>query len=142
MHGQVGQERLDRGFGRAKVVARPQAVETDEAYAPLHLGAFGMHGGVVETEHASNFIEECGVLTSCRVRPIRSPLWRPEITDNRHRANLPENPTNIALSGLLATFGDEPNRVRGPGVQGHPTAPLTSHRPSGLSHPARTLKRR
>ena len=31
MHGQVGQERLDHGFGRGKVVARPHAVETDEA---------------------------------------------------------------------------------------------------------------
>ena len=58
-----------------------------------------MNGVVVETEHLSNFIEEFGWLTSCRVRHIRSPSWRPEIADNRHRAKLPENPSNIALSG-------------------------------------------
>jgi len=53
----------------------------------------------VETEHFADFIEEFGLLTSRRVRHRRSLYWRPEIADNGHWAKLPENPTNIALSG-------------------------------------------
>ena len=34
------------------------AVETDEPYNPLHSGALGVNGGVVETEYLSHFIEE------------------------------------------------------------------------------------
>jgi len=58
-----------------------------------------MHGGVVETEHLADGIEELGGLTSRRVRHTRSPSWRPAIVDNGYGAKLPENPTNIALSG-------------------------------------------
>jgi hypothetical protein len=62
-----------------------------------------MNGVVVETEHLADCIEELGLLTSRRIRHIRFPQWRPEITDNRHWAKLPENPANIALSGQNGT---------------------------------------
>jgi hypothetical protein len=98
-HGQVSQERLDLGFGGEEVRARPQAVETDEPYDALDRGALGVHRVVVETAHLSGYIEACWVLTSRRVRPTKSPSWRPELADNRHWAKLPEKQPNIALSG-------------------------------------------
>jgi hypothetical protein len=58
-----------------------------------------MKRGVVETERLSDFSEEFGRLTSGRVRHTRFPSWHPEMADNRHRAKLPENQANIALSG-------------------------------------------
>jgi hypothetical protein len=61
-------------------------------------------GVVVQTEYLSHFIEEFGLLTSCHVRHRRFPSWCPEIADHRYRANLPDNPANIILSGLLRTF--------------------------------------
>ena len=73
VQGQVGQEGFDLRFGREEVLARPHAMEPDEADDALHRGAFGVHGIVMEAEHLSHFIEECGWLTSCRVGPIRSP---------------------------------------------------------------------
>ena len=99
IHRQVGQERLDLGFGGDEVFAGPHAVETDESYDPLHRGALGVNGVVMETEHVSDVIEEFWLLTARRVRHIRASSWRLEIADNRHRAKLPENPANIALSG-------------------------------------------
>ena len=71
MHGQVRQERFDLRFGREEVVARPHAMEMDEADDPLTEGAFGVHRGVVQTEHPSDFMEACGLLTSGRVRHIK-----------------------------------------------------------------------
>jgi len=47
-------------------------------------------------------LEKSGVWISRRVRPIIPPWWCPEIADNRHRAKLPENPSNIVLSGQNA----------------------------------------
>ena len=73
MHGQVRQERFDLRFGGEEVLARPHAVETDEPYDPIHIGALGVHGVVVETEHLADFIEELGLLTSRRIRHRRSP---------------------------------------------------------------------
>jgi hypothetical protein len=99
IHRQVGQERLDLGFGGEEVFAGPHAVETDESYDPLHIGSLGVNGVVVETEHLADVIEEFWLLTSRRVRHRRPPSWCPEIVDNGHWAKLPENPTNIALSG-------------------------------------------
>jgi len=58
-----------------------------------------VNGVVLKTEHLTDFIEEFRWLTSCCITPISSPLWHPESIDYRHRAKLPENPTNIALSG-------------------------------------------
>ena len=49
MHRQVGQKRLDPGFGGEEVFARPRAVETDESYDPLHTGALDVNGVVVQT---------------------------------------------------------------------------------------------
>jgi hypothetical protein len=41
-----------------------------------------------------------GLLTAARLRDIRLTLsWRPVSAANKHRAKLPENPANIALSG-------------------------------------------
>jgi hypothetical protein len=77
LHRQVSQERLDPGFGGEEVCARPHAMETGEPSDPLHLGALGVHGGVVETEHLADFVEESGWLTSRRVRHIRSFVMRP-----------------------------------------------------------------
>jgi hypothetical protein len=58
-----------------------------------------VNGVVVQTEHLSHFIEEFGLWISRRVRHMIPPWWCPEIADNRHRAKLPENQSNIALSG-------------------------------------------
>jgi hypothetical protein len=73
-------------------------VETDESYEPLHRGALGVHGVVVQTEHLVHVIEEFGLLISRRGRHIIPPWWWLEIGDNRHRATLPEHQSNIALS--------------------------------------------
>src|SRR5688572_14690265 len=97
MHRQVSQERFDLRFGGEEVLAPPHAVEADESCDPLHRGALGGHGVLVQTEHRVNFIAECGFWVSRRVRPIIPPWWCPEIADNRHWAKLPENPTNIIL---------------------------------------------
>ena len=59
----------------------------------------GVNGVVVKTEHLSDLIKEFGRLTSCSIKHISSPSWRPENIDNRHRAKLLENQANIALSG-------------------------------------------
>jgi len=90
---------VDLGFGGEEVFARPHAVETDESYDPLHIGSLGVNGVVVQTEHLSHFIEEFGLLISRRGGHTIPPRWWLEIADNRHRAKLPENPTNIVLSG-------------------------------------------
>jgi hypothetical protein len=87
------------GFGREEGFARPHAVQTDESDDPLHIGALGVNGVVVQTEYLAHFIEKFWLLTSCRVRHAKPPSWRPEIADNGHRANLTENPSNITLSG-------------------------------------------
>ena len=58
-----------------------------------------MNGRVLEVEHLTDFITQFWLLTSRRGRRMRSPLWRLEIADNRHRAELPENSTDIILSG-------------------------------------------
>jgi hypothetical protein len=58
-----------------------------------------VYEGVVEPEHRADDIEAFEGLTSRRVRHTTSPSWRSEIVENRHRAKLFENPTNIALSG-------------------------------------------
>ena len=70
MHHQVGQEGLDRGFGRDEVFARAHAVETDESYDPLPSGSLSVHGVVVQTEPLSHVSEECGWWISRRGRPI------------------------------------------------------------------------
>ena len=72
VHGQVSQERFDLRFGGEAVLARPYAVETDEPYDPIPLGALGGHGVVMEAEPLSDFIEEFWWLTSRRVRHRRS----------------------------------------------------------------------
>jgi hypothetical protein len=63
-----------------------------------------MNGVVVEAEHRADFIEEFWLLTSRRVRHIRSPLWRLEIAGNKHKAQLPENSANITLSRQNGKF--------------------------------------
>jgi hypothetical protein len=74
-------------------------VETNESYDPLHIGALGVDGVVVETEYRADFLEEFWWLTSRGVRPISTPSQCPEHVDNGHRAKLPENSSNITLSG-------------------------------------------
>jgi hypothetical protein len=58
-----------------------------------------VNGVVVQAEYLSDLIKEFWLLTFCRVRHIRPLQWYSEITDNRHRAKLPENPVIIKLSG-------------------------------------------
>ncbi len=53
----------------------------------------------MKTKHVTDVIEEFWLLTSRRVRHIRSPPWRLEVIDNRHRAKLPKTSANIVLSG-------------------------------------------
>jgi hypothetical protein len=43
MHGQVRQERFDLRFGGQEILARPHAMEPDEADDPLHIGALGVN---------------------------------------------------------------------------------------------------
>ena len=64
MHRQVGQERLDLGFGGEEIFARLHTVETEESYDPLHKGSLSVHGVVVQTEYPSHFIEEFGLWPS------------------------------------------------------------------------------
>jgi hypothetical protein len=99
VHGQVGQERFDLWFGGEEHCARAHAVKTDEPCDPIYIGSLGVNGVVVETEHRSDIIGEFGLWISCRNRPIIPQWWCPEMVDSRHRAKLPENPANIALSG-------------------------------------------
>ena len=73
VHGQIGQERLNLGFRREEVRTRLHAVETNEADDPLHIGALGVDGVVMEAEYRPDFLEECWWLTSGGVRPIRTP---------------------------------------------------------------------
>jgi hypothetical protein len=58
-----------------------------------------MDGVVVETEYRTDFLEEFWWLTSHGVRHISTPSPCPEHGDNGHRAKLPENSSNITLSG-------------------------------------------
>jgi hypothetical protein len=58
-----------------------------------------MNEVVVEMEHLADFIEEVWQLTSHRVTHIRFPSSCLQLTDNGHWGKMPENPTNIALSG-------------------------------------------
>jgi hypothetical protein len=46
------------GFGGEEVCAGPHTVETGKPYDPLHIGALGVYGVVVKTEHLADFIEE------------------------------------------------------------------------------------
>jgi hypothetical protein len=48
-------------------------VETNEAYDPLHIGALGVDGVVMEAEYRPNFLEEFGWLTSGVGQHIRTP---------------------------------------------------------------------
>jgi hypothetical protein len=96
MHRQIGQKRLDPGFGGAEVFVRPPAVEPDESSDPLPRGALDGHGVVVQTEPLSHIIEESGVLICRRGRPTIPPWWCPQIADHRHRAQLPDNPSHLA----------------------------------------------
>lgn len=58
----------------------------------------GVYGVVVQTDRLHHFIEEFRLLTSRRVRHIKSVSWCLEITNNGHRANLPENTVARELS--------------------------------------------
>jgi hypothetical protein len=87
-----------------EVLARPHAMETDERYEPLHKGALGVHGAVVVTEYLSDFIQEFGLWILRRGGPIILSRCCPKIADNTHRAKLPENHSNIILSGLWGAF--------------------------------------
>jgi hypothetical protein len=44
MHRQIGEEGFNLGFGEEKVVMRLYAMETDEPFDPIHIGALGVHG--------------------------------------------------------------------------------------------------
>ena len=57
LYRQIGQERLDLGLGGKEVRAGPHAVETDESDDPLHIGALGVNGVMMETEHLAHFIK-------------------------------------------------------------------------------------
>ena len=63
----------DGAFGGEEVCTGLPAVETPEPYEPLPRGAFGVHGGVVETEHLADGIEAFWWLTSRCVRHTRFP---------------------------------------------------------------------
>jgi hypothetical protein len=54
-------------------------------------------GIVLEAEDIPDCIKEFGMLTQCGFRHRVSWLLHPERVDDRHRAKLPENPSNIIL---------------------------------------------
>jgi hypothetical protein len=70
------------------VSTQPGTGERPEGQCPVRQGGRA-EGGIVEA---------CGLLISRRVRQTIPPCWCPEIADTEHRANLPENKFNIALS--------------------------------------------
>jgi len=88
---------LDSLVDDAEVNARPPAVEPDESDDPLRRGVLGVHGVVMQTEHLSPLIAECGWWISRRGRHIILSQWYSEIADNRHRAKLLEKQSNMAL---------------------------------------------
>jgi hypothetical protein len=61
-----------------------------------------VHGVVVLTEHRPDVIEKFGWWISRRGRPIIFSWSCPQIADNAHPAKLPENHSNIILSGQMA----------------------------------------
>ena len=99
MYDQVHQERQDLRFIRDEVLMQPHTVEMDEPYVLIHRGALSVHGTVVQAAFVPPCLEELGLLTSGRVRHTRLPSWQREMADNSHRAKLPENLSNIRLSG-------------------------------------------
>jgi len=96
---QISEACLDLGFGGEEADAGPHAVEAGESSDPLHIGALGMDGVVMETEHPADVTEQFWKLTWCCVRHIRSPSRHFAIADNRYGAKLPENLAVITLSG-------------------------------------------
>jgi hypothetical protein len=62
-----------------------------------------VNGVVVQTAHLSHFIEEFGWWISRRGRPIVLSWWCAKITDNTHRAKLPEKQSNINYQGKIAS---------------------------------------
>lgn len=97
---------LISGRGLAPSACRLPAgrqVEPGEPDDPLPRGSLGVQGGVVETEHFSIVIEEFGLLTSRRVRRIRSPSWWPEIADNGIGQNCPKTRPISQYQGEMAS---------------------------------------
>jgi hypothetical protein len=98
LHWQVGQERLDPGFGGGR--------------SPRDCMLWNrMNRTINATEDRSACRKSwCTRSTGCtssrsrcvspsrRVRHSRSPSWSPQLADKRHRAKMPENHINIAIS--------------------------------------------
>lgn len=79
LDGQMGEKRLDLGFGGEEVVTRPHGVEPDEADDPLDVGALRVERVVVQPEHLADVIQEfwwCSV-EGGRCQPYTILLRRP-----------------------------------------------------------------
>ena len=104
--GQVGEECLDLFFAVPKVVPGLHVVETDIAFDPIPVGAFGMDGIVTPPHEVTHFVKQSGRHASPRglghawslVSRGVERLW----TMILHMADLPERCSNIVLSGRFA----------------------------------------
>jgi hypothetical protein len=58
LHGEVSEECLNLGFGGQEVGAGLHPVEADESSDPLHIGALGMDGVMMETEDPPDILDQ------------------------------------------------------------------------------------
>src|SRR5215831_3147758 len=96
LEGQVGEERLDLGFGGEEVVPRPHPVEPDEADDPLDVGALRVDGVMLEPEDAPDVLQEFrwrSVEGGVGVSHKKSLYGGLKSVDNTTRAKVPENLT-------------------------------------------------
>ena len=104
--GKVSEECRDLLFAVPEFVPGPHAVETDIAFDPIPVGAFGMDGIMPSPHEVAHFVKQSGR----HVRPRGlghawslvsrgvERLW----TMILHMADLPERCSNIVLSGRFS----------------------------------------
>ena len=104
--GQVREECLDLLFTGSKIVPGLHVVETDIAFDPIPVGAFGMDGIMTSPHEVAHLVKQSGrhanprglvhawSLVSRGVERLRAMIL--------HMADLPEMGSNIALSGKSA----------------------------------------
>ena len=104
--GQVSEECLYLLLAVPKVVPGLHVVETDIAFDPIPVGAFGMDGIVTSPHEVAHFVKQSGRHVSPRglghawsmvrrgVERLRAMILR--------MADLPETMSNIAISGRFA----------------------------------------
>ena len=104
--GQVGEECLDLLFAGPKVDPGLHVVETDIAFDPIPVGAFGMDGIMTSPHEVAHFVKQFGRHTNlralCYVRSLVSRGFGRLRMMILHKADLLETGPNIVLSGRFA----------------------------------------